>query len=119
MGVDEYVEASERQSELLEELKKIIKSLEEAPADFELNQRIREILDELGVLRKKLLELSKLEPVGDAALLQEFYKLVGVFDERDALEELLKLALKGKVDVSPDEIASHIKEIKKFEKSLE
>jgi len=119
MSIDDFLEASEEQSELLEELKKIIEQLEEAPADKLLKERVIGILKRLKVLREKLRPLAFEESVGDMALLQEFYRLVGVHDEKEILEELLKQVIKGRIDIPREEVVAHIREMEEFAKDLE
>jgi len=119
MSIDDFLEASEEQSELLEELKKIIEQLEEAPADEQLKERVIGILRRLKILREKLRPLAFEESVGDMALLQEFYRLVGVHDEKEILEELLKHIIKGRIDIPKEEVVSHIREMEEFAKDLE
>ncbi len=119
MHLDDYLEASEEQSELLEELKKLIEQLEEAPADELMKERILHILDRLARLRKKLRSLAREEAEGDMALLQEFYRLVGVHDERMVLEDLLKQVVKGRIDIPHETVLQHINELKEMSKEFE
>jgi len=119
MKLDDIIEASEEQSELLEELRELVESLEEAPADEHVRERVLEILDRLRALRSTLRALVKERRGGDAALLQDFYRMVGAHDERELLEELLKYAIKGKIELPQEDIINDIRETKEFAKELD
>ncbi len=113
MNFDDYLNASHEQSELLEELQEIIKNLEEIPGDENIRERVLQILNRLGELRETLRDLSKGEGE-DFELLKRFYSLVGVHDEKEILEELLKLILKGKLDIDPKIVTAHIRDNEDF-----
>ncbi|UXD22480.1 hypothetical protein IPA_05330 [Ignicoccus pacificus DSM 13166] len=117
MKFDDYLKASEEQLELIEELQEIIKALEDSPADELTANRVIEILKRLGELREELKDIEKGEGE-DFELLKRFYNMVGIHDERELLEELLKMILKGRIDVPQEIVLEQLKHNKEFEKTL-
>jgi len=117
MEFNNYFEKSEKQLKLIEELQEILKLLEEAPADVHTSDRVLEILKELRELRGSLKEIPEGEGE-DFELLKRFYNLVGVHDEKEILEELLKHVVKGRIDIPKDIILEEIKDNEDFAKRL-
>ena len=107
----DYLKASEDQIKLIEELQELIEMLKELPSDESIDNRIMEILAQLRELRRTLKEIDKGEGE-DFELLKRYYKLVGIEDEREVLEELLKLSLKGRVGVPKEMILDEINDLK-------
>jgi formiminotetrahydrofolate cyclodeaminase len=114
---EDYFKVSEEQLKLIEELQKILRELEDAPGDSLITNRVIEILQELSYLRNQLRGLRD-EEGEDFKLLKKFYHMVGVHDEREILEELLKMVLKGRLDIPKELVLEQINRNKEFEKTL-
>ncbi|ALU12392.1 hypothetical protein EYM_03175 [Ignicoccus islandicus DSM 13165] len=113
----DYLKASEEQIKLLEELQDIIEMLKELPSDDGIDNRIIEILTRLRELRRSLREMNEGEGE-DFELLRKYYRLVGIEDEKEILEELLKMSLKGRVNVPQEMILEEINDLKQFRETL-
>ena len=117
MNFGDYLERSEKQLKLIEELQEIIKTVKEIPADANLSNKVLEILEELREIREELKGMREGEGE-DFELLKRFYELVGIHDEKETLEELLKLVIKGRIDVPKEVVLREIKDNEDFAKRL-